>query len=69
MATNNPALVSAIHKLAVAGERAGFTIEQMVELLKTGMSVDALLDIIAFHLDDCGESARPPVYSSSCWVM
>jgi len=30
----SPSLVLAISKLAVAGEQAGFTLEEMIELLK-----------------------------------
>jgi hypothetical protein len=33
-------------KLAVAGERAGFTVEQMIRLLNAGLTVECLLDII-----------------------
>jgi len=30
----------------MAGERAGFTIEQMIQLLNAGLTVESLLDII-----------------------
>ena len=42
--------VSAIRKLAVAGERAGFSLEQMIQLLDSGMIVMALLDLINWRL-------------------
>jgi len=43
--------VNAIRKLAVAGEYAGFSLDQMIELLNSGMSVVALLDLITWRLD------------------
>jgi len=43
--------VNAIRKLAVAGEQAGLSLEQMIQLLNSGMSVVALLDLIAWRLD------------------
>jgi len=43
--------VNAIKKLAVAGEQAGFTLDQMIELLNSGLSVVALLDLITWRLD------------------
>jgi hypothetical protein len=36
-------LMVAIGKVAKAGEQAGFTIEQMIELLNSGLSVETLL--------------------------
>lgn len=46
----NPSLVLAISKLAVAGEQAGFTLEQMIEMLDDGLSVATLLELIAWRL-------------------
>jgi hypothetical protein len=46
----NPSLVLAISKLAVAGEQAGFTLEQMIELLDAGVEVETLLELIAMRL-------------------
>ena len=42
--------VNAIRKLAVAGEKAGFTLDHMIQLLNSGMSVVTLLDLIAWRL-------------------
>jgi hypothetical protein len=44
-------LFGAIIKLARAGEQAGFTVEEMIELLKTGVSVETLLDLICCRLN------------------
>jgi hypothetical protein len=40
-----PSLLKAVGKLAIAGEQAGFSLEQMIELLNEGLSVEALLDL------------------------
>ena len=55
----NPLLVLAISKLAAAGEQAGFTLEQMIELLDKGLEVETLLDLICMRLCD-GPSACTP---------
>jgi hypothetical protein len=47
---DNASLLSAINKLAIAGERAGFTVEHLIQLLNAGMTVDAMLQIIAARL-------------------
>ena len=44
-------LVVAASKLMLDGERAGFTLEQMIELLEAGLSVESLLDLINWRLD------------------
>jgi hypothetical protein len=59
----NPSLVLAISKLAAAGEKAGFTLEQMIELLDRGLEVETLLDLICMRL--CGG----PSACTSNWVM
>jgi hypothetical protein len=33
-------VVEAVHKLAVAGEQAGFSFEQMIQLLNAGITVE-----------------------------
>ena len=43
----NQVLMGAIRKLALAGEQAGFSVEDMIELLQTGcVSVETLLDLL-----------------------
>ena len=51
MAQQNDVLVGAIRKLALAGERAGFTVEEMIELLNTGVSVETLLNLISLRIE------------------
>lgn len=46
----NPALVSAVGKLAAAGEQAGFTVEQMTRILNSGFTIEELLDLIETRL-------------------
>jgi hypothetical protein len=63
-----PSLVRAIGKLAVAGERAGFTLEEMIQLLDNGLSVESLLELIAWRLEG---PPPPPPHSlrPADWVM
>jgi hypothetical protein len=60
-------LLSGVEKLAVAGQQAGFSIEQMIGFLSAGMAVATLLDLISWRL----EQPQPmvPVLSSSHWVV
>lgn len=60
-----PSLVRAIGKLAAAGERAGFTLEEMIQLLDSGVSVATLLELISRRLED---PARPSPQRTH-WVM
>ena len=57
----SPSLVLAISKLAVAGERAGFTLEEMIELLDDGLSVATLLELIALASPRCPPGTRDHV--------
>ena len=59
-------VVQAIRKLANAGQRAGFTIEQMIELLNAGLTVETLLHLIDWRLYHPGP---PPPPNSSRWIM
>ena len=43
-------LLSTIERLARAGERAGFSVEEMIEMLNAGVSIGALLDMISYSL-------------------
>jgi hypothetical protein len=60
-----PSLVRAIGKLAAAGERAGFTLEEMIQLLDSGVSVATLLELITQRLE------APPSHSPQPenWIM
>ena len=67
MATST--LITAVRKLAIAGESAGFSIEQMIDLLNAGLAVETLLGLIERRLATL-ESPDPPVTpSSSRWVV
>jgi hypothetical protein len=63
-----PSLVRAVSKLAVAGEQAGFSVEQMIELLDNGLSVETLLDLISWRLQDETKPMTQP-HCSSGWVV
>jgi hypothetical protein len=57
-------VMTAVEKLVLAGEEAGFSVEQMIQILQTGTSVEALLCIIEWRL--CPPAMQP---RSSRWVM
>ena len=61
------AQVAATNKLAVAGEQAGFTLEQMIQLLDSGMSVETLLEMIAWRFESMQGTSRP--LAASSWRM
>jgi hypothetical protein len=47
-----PSLQTSIAKLAMAGEQAGFTVEQMIWLLNAGVTIQGLLRLIEWNLAD-----------------
>ena len=57
MGEQNQVLVAAVRKLALAGEQAGFSVQEMIELLKTGVSVETLLDLVCCGLEPESEAA------------
>ncbi len=63
----NPKLVTAIAKLAVAGERAGLSIEQMIQLLDDGLRVETLVDLITWRLMEVPNPVTPP-FRSARWI-
>jgi len=64
---DKPSLVVAISKLAVAGEQAGFTVEEMIQLLDHGITVEGLLELISWRLDE--RLTPAPSGASAHWVM
>jgi hypothetical protein len=56
------ALHSAIVKLALCGQYVGFSIEEMIEILRAGVSVETLLGMIAARLET-------PMHQPSRWIM
>jgi hypothetical protein len=51
-----PSVQASVFKLALAGESAGFTVEQMIWMLNAGMSVAALLWVIEWRLTQIEQS-------------
>ena len=49
---SSPALMKSVEKLVVTGELAGLTAQDMINMLKGGLSVADLLDVIAYCLYD-----------------
>jgi hypothetical protein len=64
----NTSLVLAISKLAAAGELAGFTLEQMIDLLDTGLEVETLLELICLRLNSAATAPNHEV-SRYRWVV
>lgn len=65
MNVQQPTLVRAVERLAQAGEEAGFSIENMIQMLNAGVTVETLLDLIERSLQ-----ASPVATGRSCrWVM
>ena len=62
MKEQNPVLTTSIQKLALAGEQAGFTVEQAIEVLETGMSVETFLNLVCSQIEL--SRAHP---EASCW--
>jgi hypothetical protein len=63
--TRQPVLVQAIEDLARAGEKAGFSVEDMIRLLNAGITVETLLDIIGRNLQAFHEGTS----RSYRWIM
>ena len=61
-------LQMAIEKLAVVGEQAGLSVDQMIDLLSSGLTVATLLELIAWRLEYTGSSV-PAVVSVYKWIM
>jgi hypothetical protein len=60
-----PTLIRVVEKLAQAGEQAGFSVEDMIQMLNAGLTVETLLDIIERSLQALPlETTR-----SSRWIM
>jgi len=58
----DPSLVAAFKKLVMLAEQAGFSVDQLLDLLQRGATVGMLIKIIELHLS-------PPKPCASRWVM
>ncbi len=64
----NKRLATGVGKLAVAGVQAGFSVEQMIQLLNDGLTVESLLELITWRLTEVNN----PITSRGCsahWVV
>ena len=57
--------MASFYKLALAGEQAGFSLEDMISLLNAGLTVEKLLDLIERRLT----AVEPMKPCSARWVM
>jgi hypothetical protein len=62
----NPVLTSAVGKLVHNAAGAGLSLEDMIELLSVGLTVDTLLWLISWHQAGTPSPAAP---SSMRWLM
>jgi hypothetical protein len=60
-----PTLARAVERLAQAGEQAGFSVEDMIQILNAGVSLETLLDIIDRSL----RASPVETGRSSRWTM
>jgi hypothetical protein len=58
-------IAQTVFKLAIAGEQAGFSLEQMIQMLNAGITVQTLLQLIEWRLGE----VRPSPARSSRWIM
>jgi hypothetical protein len=63
-----PSIAASVFKLALAGEQTGFTVEQMIELLNAGVTVESLLRMIERRLA-WASACEPEQLGSSRCVM
>ena len=60
-----PSVAQAVYKLSVAGEQAGFSVEEMIQMLNVGITVETLLHLIEWRLG----AADPSPARFSRWIM
>ena len=61
----SPTTAQVVCELAIAGEEAGFSLEQMIELLTAAVGADALCHLVELRLVE----ANPSAARSSRWIM
>lgn len=67
---SKPAIETTAHKLALAGEQAGFTLEEMISMLDCGITMEILLGLIELRLASQKQPEKPIIEAhSSWWVM
>jgi hypothetical protein len=52
-------LTIAISKLAIAGEQAGLSVEEIIEVLESGVRVETLFELIALRLEGSPSALSP----------
>ena len=60
-----PSTAQVVRELAIAGEEAGFNLEQLIELLIAAVGADALCHLVELRLVEASLSPTP----SSRWIM
>jgi hypothetical protein len=66
----NESMLRLIGRLAIEGERAGFSVGEMIQLLEGGLSVETLLQLIEQRRAADEDLASPPAPTGfSRWIM
>jgi hypothetical protein len=60
-----PSITQTVYKLAIAGKQAEFSVEEMIQMLKAGITVETLLHLIEWRLG----AADPGPARSARWIM
>jgi len=63
----NVQLLTALSKLVVAGEQAGFSVDELIRLLNAGIGMEDILNLISLRLEL--REAETVAASSSRWIM
>lgn len=66
---SKPSVAATVYKLALAGEQAGFSLEEMIELLESGVEVPTLLRLIELRLNSQRWRELPAETTPSQWVI
>jgi len=66
---SRPGIETTVYKLALVGEQAGFTLEEMIAMLECGITMEILLGLIELRLAAQRQPEKLAEDHSSRWVM
>jgi hypothetical protein len=66
---SKPAIETTVYKLALAAEHVGITVEEMIAMLDSGITVPTLLGLIELSLASQRQPENLAETHSSRWVM
>jgi len=65
----NPLVLGAVGKLLDAGEKAGFSADEMIRLLNSSLGTENLLELISRRLGGGELEPKPDTAHSSRWIV